>query len=312
MNHDYIPIPNEPNQPTLDKCIECGYPESKHGDNAVCDCCDKTGNLQHFMLNGSQALLTRDCLEREKAILEAEINSPEGRRKMAEFQSPANQEQRLQNYKAVVDPYDKLIGEARKIDEQLHLSSDIFTAKTIPIEELRKAIWANAEIPQDKKFFEYVAECKRRITHLQSVIFDLDKQKIEAYSEQKAWHVAMNDYANKLRTEEREQLKINDINYDVKMPKPVTPRAIKVKTGSAEDKKRLRQAVAELNAELIGSGKDGISESVVAMIMVAKNWDLEKAIGMFRRNIKEGLSEQSNIPPKKNDEDDGLVGVRNK
>jgi hypothetical protein len=285
MNHEFMPHPSDEN-----KCIECGYPELKHGDNAPCDCCEKTGNLQIFMLGRSQALLTRDCMEREKAVIEAEIASPEFKARHTEFMSPANMDARLQAHNAITNPYNKLIGEARKIDDQLHLSSDIFTAKTVPIEELRKAIWANTEIPQDKKFFEFVAECKRHINKLQTVIFDLDKQKIEAYSEQKAWHVAMNDYANKLRHDEREALKIQDITYDVKMPKPVTPRAIKL-SSKRPSKIELRKAVNDLNQELVGTGKDGFAESTVDLLIISKNWTLEQAINFLRRSAKEGLSE---------------------
>ena len=285
MNHEFISNPNHP-----EKCIECAYTEDKHGDNAICECCDKTGNLQIFGLNGKMALLTRECMERERIILEAEINSPAGRKRIEEFQSSDNQENRLLHYNTIVRPYDKLIGEAHKLDDQLHLSSDIFTAMTIPIEHIRKAIWADTEIPQNKKFFEFVSECKRRINHFQTVIFELDRAKIEAYSAQKAWHIAMNDYANKLRTEEREQLRIQDITYDVKMPKPITQKAIKV-NASKVTKTELRNAVNNLNSELIGSGKDGIQEFTVQMLMVSKNWNLEQACNHLRRSVKEGKSE---------------------
>lgn len=284
-----MPIP----QSTEDKCIECGYPESKHGDNAECDCCDKIGNLEPYLLGNNQALLTRDCIERERILLTKEITQQEIQNAI-DYQKPELQEQRLLVHNAIVRPYERLIAESRKIDEQLHLSSDIFTAKTVSIDEIRKAIWVDAQIPQDKKFFEFVAECKRRINHFQSVIFDLDKQKIEAYSEQKAWHVAMNDYANKLRTDEREQLKIQDITYDVKMPKPVTPRAIKIKTANTkEDKIALRNSTSELNKDLLANGaKEPIPEFIIATVMTSKNWTLEQAINHFRRSIKEGLSEQ--------------------
>lgn len=287
MNHEFIPQTNEPL-----KCVECGYPEDKHGDNAVCDCCNLTGNLQIFGKNNQMMLLTRECMEREKALLEKEVEIANTLEKQGiqRYGTPHNPDERVIAHHAVIDPYNKLIAEARQIDEQLHLSLDIFTAKTVPIEEIRKAIWNNPEIPQDKKFFEFVAECKRHINRLQTVIFDLDKKKIEAYSEQKAWHVAMNDFANKLRKEEREQLRIQDVTYDVKMPKPVTPKAIKTTQGKVS-KEELRKAVNELNQELVGTGKDGIAEFTVQMVMTSKNWSLEQTINHLRRTLKEGLSE---------------------
>jgi len=272
------------------KCIECGYTEDKHGDNAECDCCEKRGNLIIYGNGTKMMLLTRECMEREKTLLEREVIESDTRR-VEDYQSPEKQAARLEAYKAIINPYDKLIGEARKIDEQLHLDSDIFTAKTIPVEEVRKAIWANPDIPQDKKFFEFVAYAKQHIKLLGIAIFDLDKQKIDKYSEQKAWHVAMNDYANKLRVEEKQQLKIDDNTYDIKMPKPVTPKAIKTKLSTVSDKKALRDATAELNRELVGTGKEGIAEFTVTMLMTSKNWDLEKTMNFLRKTLKEGLSE---------------------
>jgi len=292
MNHNYIS-----NNDTIDKCIECGYPAAKHGDSAICDCCDKTGSLFPFgdAKTGKQMLLTRECMEREKAIIEREIADKESERSKAirEHQSPENQEKRLQENNYLISPYNELIKNARKIDEQLHLSSDIFTAKTVPIEELRRTIWADESIPNDKKFFEYVAECKRRIDKLRNVIFDLDKQKIEAYSEQKAWHVAMNDYANKLRAEEREQLRIQDINYDVKMPKPITPKAVKL-TQKKAGVKEVRAAVSALADELGQPSTNlGMLELMVNRLMTSKNWELKQAIDNLRLTLKTGMSESS-------------------
>ena len=289
MNHQFMPHPNNPLS-----CKECTYPESKHGDNAVCDCCEKTGNLEPYLLGNSQALLTVECIARERALLETQvvINDALRQNGIQQFGVPPNGEDRILQYNAITRPYEKLIGDARKIDEQLHLNSDVFTAKTVAIEEIRRAIWADESIAPEKKFFELVKFCKERISTLQTVIFDLDARKMEAYSEQKAWHVHMNDYANKLRLDERQALRISDIHYDVKMPKPITPRAIKIKTPDKESKKDLRIAVSSFNNELKALGKnESIPEFMVQGIMVSKNWTIEQAINHLRRTIKEGLSE---------------------
>ena len=282
MNHDFIPNPNKP-----EFCIDCGYPEIKHGDQAVCDCCDKTGNLQHFLLGNKSALLTRDCMEREKAQIEKEINDPSSERHkhFVAFQSEPLQEKRLLEHNAIVQPYNQLIADSRKIDEQLNLSSDIFTAKTISIEDIRKSIWADDRIEPNQKFFTFVAECKRRILNFQSKIFDLDKAKIEAYSEQKAWHVAMNDYANKLTREERESLKIADISYKPETKPVKAPKQITLKKNKAT-KEEIRNATKELNLELGSS----IPEYMIQMKMNA-GMSLDDAIIFFRRTIKVGVSE---------------------
>lgn len=274
MNHQFQSNPNEPT-----KCMDCAYAESMHGPNAICESCNNVGELNPYILGNTQALLCRDCIEREKQTILAEINSPAGRARMDEFQSPQNQAARLDSYNKVVKPYEEMIAGARRIDEQIHLSTDIFCAKTVAISDIRDAIWKDDAITADKKHFELARVCKERIKHFQTVIFDLDKAKIEAYSEQKAWHISLNDIANKLRIEEREQLKISDIHYDVKMPKTVTPRTISMspKKASKED---IRKLASELN----------MPEFTIQLVMTSKNWTLEQVGNHLRKTINEGKS----------------------
>lgn len=295
MNHEFSPNPDNP-----EKCIHCNlWPAEKHGPNAICDSCNNTGELNPFGLGKVMALLCRDCIEREKQTLLNQINSPEGRKEMAEFQSPENQAKRLDSYNKVVKPYEELISNARRIDESIHLSTDIFNAKTVAFIDIRDAVYANPEIPQDSKRFELARICKERIRHFQEVIFELDKKKIEAYSEQKSWHLALNDLANKLRVEEREQLKISDITYDVKLPKSVTPRKITTSPKKAS-KEELRQLASEL----------GMPEFTIQLVMTSKNWTIEQVGNHLRKTIKEGQSESA--PPiienPKKDDDTGEAG----
>src|SRR3990167_3024308 len=226
MNHTFQSNPNSP-----DKCMDCAYSEELHGDNAECQSCNNHGTLNPFGLGNTQALLCRDCIARETAFI---MDAAEA------YQTPELQEARLAAYNKVANPYNELIRNARKIDEQIHLSTDIFNAKTVAFTDIRDAIWSNDEILPENKHFELARFCKERIAHFQSVIFDLDKKKIEAYSEQKAWHLSLNTLANSLRLEEREQLRVNDITYDVKMPKAVTPRTIKIAPKKAS-KEELRK-----------------------------------------------------------------------
>lgn len=269
MNHDFQPNPSEPL-----KCIDCGYPIEQHGPNAVCESCANIGQLNPFGLGNKMALLCRDCIEREKQVL-----LEQGQKDMAEFQSPERQEARLAEYNRVVKPYEHLIANARKIDESIHLSTDIFNAKTVAFTDLRDAINADESISADDKHFELARLCKERIAHFQKVIFDLDKAKIEAYSEQKSWHLQLNDLANRLRTDERERLRISDITYDVKMPKVVTPRTIKMSQNKAT-KAEIRALSVELK----------IPEFTLQLVATSKNWTAEQLGNHFRRTIKEGQS----------------------
>lgn len=276
MNHEYQANPNNG-----DKCIDCGYPASKHGPNALCDSCNNTGDLNPFGLGNTQALLCRDCIEKEKAILVEAVK----------YQTPELQQQRLDEYKRIVTPYEQLIADARKIDEQVHLSTDIFNAKTVAYIDIRDAVMANPDIPKDQKVFELARICKERISHFSKVIFDLDKKKIEAYSEQKNWHVQLNGLANQLRIEEREQLKISDIHYDVKMPKSVTPHKIKTSPKKAT-KDELRVLANELK----------LPEYTIQLLMTSKNWTIEQVGNHLRKTIKEGQSMLPSATDKPNGE----------
>lgn len=297
MNHEYQPHPEIDN-----KCIDCGYPREKHGSEAPCDSCENIASLEFFSLSNAQALLCRDCIEKEKQLNYNNINSPQERKRVDDYQSPERQADRLDTYNRVVRPYEALIADARRIDEQIHLSTDIFNARTVAFVDLRDAIMQDDSISSDNKIFELASVVKRRIKHFQEVIFDLDKQKIEAYSEQKALHVQLNALANQLRTDERERLKLSDITYDVKTPKSVSPQKIRTNPKAAS-KEELRKVAAELN----------IKEFTIQMVMTSKNWTLEQAANHLRRSINEGKS-MSAPPAKSNDtppnEDDGMAGVR--
>lgn len=270
MNHEFQSNPNNG-----DKCIDCGYAENKHGPNALCDSCQNTGELNPFGLGNTQALLCRDCIAKEKEVLANAMK----------YQTPELQQKRLDEYNRVVRPYEQLIADARKIDEQVHLSTDIFNAKTVAYIDIRDAIYANPDIPADQRVFELARICKERILHFSNVIFELDKKKIEAYSEQKSWHVQLNGLANQLRIEEREQLKISDIHYDVKMPKSVTPHKIKTSPKKAS-KDELRVLANELK----------LPEYTIQLLMTSKNWTIEQVGNHLRKTIKEGQSMSPDKP----------------
>ena len=290
LTHKPIPHPLAP-----DNCSECNHPIIKHGPDAECDCCESKGDLVIYKStkDSIEMLLTPACAEREKALdnVEGLINKSLESKGISPLGVPSNGEDRVHQMHAINSPYQQLINEARKIDESLHLSSDIFTAKTIAINDIREAIWKDDSIKSDGKFFELVRVCKERVSHFQSVIFDLDKKKIEAYSEQKAWHIYMNQYAIHLRTEEREALRIADITYDVKVPKTITPKAVKLnKTKISETE--IREALKELYKEL-GAPESAVMSSANfrSMFLVSKNLTVEEGIKRLRLMLKTSLSE---------------------
>lgn len=283
--HKYEPSVKKPGF-----CDKCGFASNLHGEDAECESCTTKGQNEPGFLKGKAAMLCPECNRKEMAIIAAEV---------ADYQTPEKQQARLDAYNATAKPYEQLIRDARKIDESIHVSTDIFNAKTVSFQEFREAILKDDSIPSDKKHFEMARIAKERIKHFSAVIFELDRAKIEAYSEQKSWHIQLNELANKLRLEDREQLKISDITYDVKMPKTVTPRAIKM-SQKAPSKIELRKVANEL----------GMPEHTIQLVMTSKNWNLEQVATHFRRSINEGKSmsepkkpEHDGLPPVDMDED---------
>ena len=169
----------------------------------------------------------------------------------------------------------EVIRQSRQIDTSVQTRADLFNAETLSIAQLFKAIDDDATIVN--KPFAKATELQNRINLQKQVIFELNQRIVDEHSKQRAQQTSLNQLANQLRQEEREKLKIQDINYkprDVRMP--VTPKAIKL-AKKRIDKAELRKAAAEL----------GIPEFTLQMIIVQKNLTVQQAFEMFKKNIEE-------------------------
>jgi hypothetical protein len=211
-----------------------------------------------------------DCWNKESA-LQAANNTPE---KVAE---------RLAFAKANREPTpieNSAIKMAAAIDASVTISSDIFNLKTQDILTLKAEIDADESI-SNKPY--YLAETlKNRFDHFTAVIFELDEKKMDAVNTQRAIQVYLNEMANTLRAEERETLKINDINYK---PQPV--KQIKIKAVKTEKTKKIpahrqkidKEALRKYAAEL------GISDFIIQSIVLQKGVTVEKAADLIRESI---------------------------
>jgi len=169
---------------------------------------------------------------------------------------------------------------SRAVDNAIQVRTDLFNAATTSIIELKATIDANADITN--KPYALAEELTKRFEHHKQVVFELSEQIVAAGNSQKAIQIYLNQLANSLRAEEREKLKIADINYKPNPVKPVKTKSIKT-TGSTKklDKVELRKYAAEL----------GVSEFTLQMLCVSKGISPETAANQLRKSINEAKSE---------------------
>ena len=175
----------------------------------------------------------------------------------------------------------KVIDASRVIDSSIQVRTDLFNAATTAIVDMKKAIDENPEIAT--KPYALAEELTTRFNHFKQVIFDAQQQIVEAGNHQKAIQVYLNQLANSLRQEEREKLKIADINYKPTVTKPTVKKVStsQTKKSTKLDKAELRKFAAEL----------GVSEFTLQMVVVSKGITVEAAANILRRSIAETKSE---------------------
>lgn len=166
--------------------------------------------------------------------------------------------------------------QAARVDNTVQVRTDLFNAETVSIINLKAEIDNNPEIAN--KPYVLAQELINRFEKFKSVIFEYNEKIVEANNAQKAIQVYLNQMANQLRSEEREKLKIADINYQPTKVKPVKPTAIKTtgtKKATKLDKVELRKAAAEL----------GVAEFTLQMVVVAKGCTIAEAAEMLKKSI---------------------------
>lgn len=254
MKHSFTPSLSN-----MLSCAICKKDSVAHTDQATCDCCPKIGPVE---IRYGDMLMCDECWAKEQAAQLAN-NTPE------------KQAERVNQLNAAIET-------ARQQDASIQVRTDIFNAATVAIQELKQAIEADTTI--QNKPYHLASELKTRFEHFRAVIFNLDEQKIEAANQQKAIQVYLNNMANQLRAEEREKLKIADINYQPSSPTKIKtqgPPKIKTRSAGKLDKAELRKYAAEL----------GIPEYTIQMLCVSKGITPETAAGLLRRQIEEMRAE---------------------
>jgi len=252
-----------------------------HYTNKPCDVCDD--KIKATQIQYGNMYYCDECWAREQESVKA--HTPvvdEEQRKRNELADRINRamiegQLKYGSNNAAAIPINQVLRDASIADHNIQVRTDLFNAATKSINELKEAIDKDENITN--KPYALAETLKTRFEHFKTVIFDLNQKVIEAGNEQRAIQTYLNTMSNQLRAEEREKLKISDINY-----KPTPPKAIKVKTiGTSTtgrkpkvDKNAVRNAAKEL----------GVSEFMVQMLVVSKGLSVEQAKETIKKSIE--------------------------
>lgn len=225
------------------KCAKCHRLEIDHTDFATCETCSFIGNCELFSFVPSMIpmLMCQTCIEKDKNHMSSE-----------------NQASRLSQFK---------LETAKQIDNSIKLRSDIFNAETVSIVELKRLIDDDQSILN--KHFHLAQLVTDRMNGYKKAIFEKNEELVELSNKQQSTQVYLNELSNKLRLDEREQLKLKDINYK---PNPTKISKPKGQTVRRFDKTEIRKY-----ALLVG-----VPEAVLQMVCVAKNMTPEQAMHQLK------------------------------
>jgi len=188
----------EPKQLVKDVCASCNELLSKHKDE--CESCGAL-SMECKMHEPTKMFLCWTCYDKNLQALLNKIDTSQAEHKVFNV-----------------------------VNEQIRYNGDFYNAKTQAIVDLKLAI-ENDDSIEDKQFAFQNALVERH-KHLQSVIFEVDKQKYEATLEQLAIGRTLREFGDSLRKEIREELRKNDNTYSPpvqkiltkpKMAKKITP-----------------------------------------------------------------------------------------
>jgi hypothetical protein len=240
MDLNHAPTPSFTDQSI---CGRCQFPVLKHGTEAECDACNNKGVLQIC----NKMALCRECVAKE-----IENSLPSVPVSQLVPSNPLN---------------NAVLQMSKDIDNSIRVSSDLFNANTTPILELKKAIDEDTTIPADKKTYVLAERLLERFNTHKRAIFDMQESIVKEHSNQRAIQQYLNNLASSLQTEERERLKLADINY-----KPEVVKEVKVKVTKPKAQKftnaEVKAACAQFN----------VDEFMVRMTMTAQQCSLLEAV----------------------------------
>jgi hypothetical protein len=249
MDHSFIPSFTDSS-----KCAKCKFNEIAHSESAECETCNNIGPVD--LVYGNM-LMCKSCQVNEAKLQTDNMNVDEVSK-------------RLRHINPIIEA-------SRNIDSSIQVRTDLFNAATVSIVELKSTIDNDESITN--KPYALATELTQRFTHFKNVVFEANETIIAASNQQKAIQIYLNNLSNQLRSEEREKLKIADINYKPSVAKIVKPKSIKTASKKL-DKIELRKYATEL----------GVSEFTLQMLVISKGITVEVAANLLRNSINETKS----------------------
>ncbi len=207
-------------------------------DKTQCECCNNTSDKCQSV---GTIIMCPDCFAKDQALM---------------IQSIAEAPARLE-----------ILNSAARRIEPIGNIAEYFNNKTTSIVEYRKQIDADETI-KDKPWHE-AQELMNWLNESKKNLFNLKKQEEVEVANQNAIQVRLNTLANNLRAEQREQLKLANVNYK---PAEVTKaKAPKVSKPKAFDKVAIDEACKKYN----------IPAAVLQTICVAFKEDVDSAVKRY-------------------------------
>lgn len=175
-----------------------------------------------------------------------------------------------------------------KINSDLKIKEDIFNAETLSLVALEKAvIEANNDIPETEAYYKFASRVKDQIGEYKKLISQKHEEILDIGSRVRASQQHLNNVANKLRAEVREEFKLRDAAYKPEVVKVKPVKTLKPTSSKALGKAVIRERVAKLQAEGILIA----NEYLFTMQLIRHNNDVDKAEAWIRRSFKEITSE---------------------
>lgn len=159
--------------------------------------------------------------------------------------------------------------EINQPDTSIEVVTDIFNAKIASIDSIRVEIENDASI--ENKHFELAHRLEERFLHFRQLIIESQQIIKDAQAETRTIQTYYNDLAKKLKQEEREKIKIQNVEY---RPPEKPVKAIKAPTVKKYDKSAIRDA----------SQKSGIPEALIQMTCVARQVTPIQAIAILKES----------------------------
>lgn len=210
----------------------------------------------------------------------------------AENMSPENVAARLEASRSVKTVESNVIEMSQKIDNSIEVRSDIFNAKTQAILDLKAAI--DNDVAIENKPYALAEVLTTKFKHLTGVIFEASDTIMDANNEQRAIQSFLNTFSNQLRNEEREKLKIADINYPVLPVKAPGVKKIKT-TGTKQTKIPAHRQKFDKEALRKYAGELGVPEMHLQQIVLMRGVTVEAAADILREMLNKMKAAQDKV-----------------